>query len=141
MSSLSLQIAPVHRIDEHMNRGVIQITAQGFFDVETLRIHFDELEYILRKWRMLGKPIRVLVDAVNLLPYAPAVQTVFHESIQRVYAPGDRVAVLVASNLMKMQVRRALNQGELNAYFVSSTAAMTWLMAHEPAHTTHAQRL
>ncbi len=127
----AIETAPAYVIEEDVRNGVIKMTVQGFFDLETLRRHFDENDGIVRKWRSLGRPIRVLIDAVNLLPHTPEGQALVQSSTKRIYVPGDRVALLVGSNLVKMQMRRALTQGEVINFFVSANAAMTWLMAQK----------
>ncbi|CAN5371162.1 hypothetical protein BH10PSE12_BH10PSE12_30120 [soil metagenome] len=122
--------APAYTIEEELVSGVIRMMVEGFFDIGTLTRHFADSAIYVGRWRLLGRPIRVLIDAKTLLPHSPEGQALVQKSVQRIYAPGDRVAILVSSNLVKMQMRRALSQGEVVNFFVSDVAATTWLMAY-----------
>lgn len=120
---------PFYTIDEDEVKGVIRIMVEGFFDLETLDRHFAENAACVARWRHGGRPIRVLIDAANLLPHSSEGQALVQRSVQRIYVPGDRVATLVSSNLVKMQMRRALSHGDMLDFFMSAPAAMAWLMA------------
>lgn len=48
----------------------------------------------------------------------------------KLYRPGDRVAMLVESSLLKMQLRRHLIE-EYQNIFLSENAALTWLTARD----------
>lgn len=121
---------PAYTIDEDDVRGVVRMKVEGFFDLDTLRRHFAENAAFVNRWRAQGRPIRVLINAVDLHPHSPEGQALVQQSVARIYMPGDRVAVTVASSLVKMQIRRALTHGDIVNVFVSDLAAMTWLMAY-----------
>jgi hypothetical protein len=118
---------PGYTIQEDDRCGIIRMRVYGFFDIPTLERHFAENDAVVRRWRTHGRLIRVLIEAVELLPHSPEGQACVQASTARIYAPGDRVAVLVSSSLVKMQMRRALRQGDLIDFFVSEKAAMAWL--------------
>ena len=71
--------------------------------------------------------IRVLINAVDLKPHSPEGQACVQDATGRIYQAGDKVAVLVSSSLVKMQMRRALSRGEILNFFISESAALTWL--------------
>lgn len=128
--NLPLPSPPAYTIEGDAGNGLIRIMVEGFFDLDTLSRHFAENAACVSLWRSQRRPIRVLVDAVNHHPHSPERMALVQRSIQRIYAPGDRVAVVVASNLAKMQLRQGLGQEEIMHFFVSNAAAMTWLMAY-----------
>jgi hypothetical protein len=120
---------PIYRIREDDPRGVIRMEVEGFFDIDTLIRHFADNEAVVIRWRAAARPIRVFIDAVQLKPHSPEGQACVQSATARIYRAGDKVAVCVASSLVKMQMRRALTQGEIIDFFISEGAAMTWLGA------------
>jgi hypothetical protein len=127
MASPPAPAKPEHSIEEDRRRGVILITVKGFFDIPSLRDHFDANAIIVTQWREAGLPIRVLIDAVDIQPHSPEGQAYVQDATARIYRPGDRVAIIVASSLVKMQMRRALSRGEILNFFISKSAGFTWL--------------
>jgi hypothetical protein len=133
MLKTMLEDRPVYRIREDDAAGAIRMEVEGFFDIDTLVRHFADNEAVVLRWRAVGRPIRVFIHAVKLKPHSPEGQDCVQNATARIYRPGDRVAVCVASSLVKMQMRRALKQGEIIEFFISESAAMTWLNAHDNA--------
>ena len=127
--------SPHYRIEEHRLQDAIFISVDGFFDLRTLRNHFAENAAVVKRWRATGRPIRVLINAVDLRPHSPEGQACVQDATSRIYQSGDRVAILVSSSLVKMQMRRALVHGEVVNFFISENAAVTWLDAQQrPSH-------
>ncbi|TZG24607.1 hypothetical protein FYJ91_18460 [Sphingomonas montanisoli] len=122
---------PTYTIDEDHIPGIVCMMVEGFYDAETLARHFDDNAEFVSRWRARGKPIRVLIDANNLQPHTPVNQAFVMRSFERIYRPGDRVAIMVASSLVKMQMRRTHSFGEIIQFFVSEQSATTWLMAYD----------
>jgi hypothetical protein len=120
---------PSYAIFEDLVDGVIRIRVEGFFDVATLKRHFAENEVVVNRWRSVGMPIRVFIEACDLKPHSPEGQACVQQATARIYREGDRVAVEVASSLVKMQMRRALKPGDLIDFFTSEKAALEWLRA------------
>lgn len=118
---------PTYVIAEDLPAGVIRMKVTGFFDLATLTRHFADNETVVRRWRAAGLPIRVFIDALELRPHSPEGQACVQEATARIYRSGDRVAVRVASSLVKMQMRRALGTGDIIDFFLSENAAFTWL--------------
>ena len=122
---------PHYEIVEDRLQGAISISVAGFFDLPTLRDHFADNAAVVKRWRATGRPIRVLINAVDLKPHSPEGQACVQDATGRIYRPGDRVAILVSSSLVKMQMRRALSHGEILNFFISENAAVTWLDARQ----------
>jgi hypothetical protein len=137
MTSDESTLQPVHAIREDRASGVIHVVIQGFFDLPTLERHFTAEKAVVDRWRVEGRPIRVLIDAVNLLPHSREGQERVQRATKAIYRPGDRVALQVSSSLVKMQMRRAYTQGDTLNFFLSNDAALMWLDAR-PGAPTHA---
>ncbi|WP_445193891.1 hypothetical protein ACT009_08450 [Sphingomonas sp. Tas61C01] len=137
MSNSFVAAKPKYEIEDDLLQGVIIINVEGFFDLPTLRAHFVDNAAVVERWRAAGRPIRVLIDAVNLKPHTPEGQACVQEATGRTYRPGDKVAILVCSSLVKMQMRRALSHGEILDFFISRNAALTWLDVQQQSSRQH----
>ncbi|WP_156364070.1 MULTISPECIES: hypothetical protein [unclassified Sphingomonas] len=122
-------LQPAHSIQEDRARGLIYIKIEGFFDLATLKRHFRAETAVVDRWRAEHRPIRVLIDAVNLLPHSTECQAHIQRETGTIYRAGDRVALHVSSSLVKMQMRRAFTQGNTLNFFISNDAARMWLDA------------
>jgi hypothetical protein len=120
---------PSYAIFEDLIDRVIRIRVEGFFDVATLKRHFAENAVVVDRWRSVAMPIRVFIDACDLKPHSPEGQACVQDATARIYRDGDKVAVEVASSLVKMQMRRALKPGDIIDFFTSEKAALEWLHA------------
>jgi hypothetical protein len=124
------EISPSYSISEDEIRGIIRISVAGFFDRNTLKMLFLDTEMIVNKWKILGRPILTLIDSVNLKPHSPENQLYVEREFIRTHRPSDRVATLVASTLVKIQQRRAVPPGASINFFISESAAITWLTSN-----------
>lgn len=122
---------PAYVIHEDGAGGIVRMMVEGFYDRETLIRHFEDSAKVVTRWRVAGRPIRVLIDALNLQPHTPENQALVKQFFQDIYRPGDRVAILVGSNLVKMQMRRAPRSDDIIDFFVSEFAALKWLLAKD----------
>ncbi|MBM6578263.1 hypothetical protein KCP91_17900 [Microvirga sp. SRT01] len=127
MSIAIVATKPEYTIEDDRLQSVILIHVEGFFDLPTLRDHFAENAAVVKRWRAADRPIRVLINAVDLKPHSPEGQACVQDATGRIYQAGDKVAVLVSSSLVKMQMRRALSRGDILNFFISESAALTWL--------------
>ena len=127
MTELLTSLEPRYDICERKSSGVIHMMVRGFFEPVILNQHFDSNREVVERWRKKGQRIRVLIDATSLLPHTPECQQIVQSATRSIYQADDKVAVLVSSSLVKMQMRRALKQGETIEFFVSERAASLWL--------------
>ena len=118
---------PKHSVHEDAQTGILRVEVSGFFDVPSLEVHFSQLRVIVRRLRLQSRPIRTLVDAVDMLPHAPEAQKYVESQNAAIYRAGDKLAVLVSSSLLKMQMRRAFTDKALMEFFISERAALLWL--------------
>ncbi len=121
--------SPSYTIAEDHDQGVIRMEVKGFFDLDTLAQHFADNAIVVDRWRTMGQPVRVYINAVALKPHSPEGQACVQKAVARIYRPGDKLAIRVESSLVKTQMRRALSHGDLIEFFISESALMTWLTA------------
>ena len=122
-----MTLDPSYAIVEDHVLGVIRMRVVGFFDLATLHRHFDDNGAVVSEWRDAGRAIRVFIDAAGLMPHTPEGQACVQAETARIYRPGDQVAVRVASALIRMQMRRALREGDVLEFFTSESEALAWL--------------
>jgi hypothetical protein len=120
-------VAPSYSIREDDACGVIRMSVEGFFDLTTLREHFAENRRVVELWRSRGRRIRVFIEASQLRPHSPAGQLIVQSATASIYTQDDRVAVNVGSSLVRMQMRRALEEGRVIDFFATEADALAWL--------------
>ncbi|WP_420145825.1 hypothetical protein [Sphingobium sp.] len=120
-------LTPSHSICEDAPVGAIRVDVSGFMDIPSLESHFREMRMVVSRWRSQHRAIRVLVHAIDLMPHSPEGQRYVDTANASIYQPGDKIAVLVSSSLLKMQMRRMFNAKELMEFFISERAAHLWL--------------
>lgn len=107
--------------------GLIEVTGTGQWTRADADEHFAALAGVLRRAREKAGTVRVLVD-LRTAGAQPAATT---ERIAHwtglLYREGDRVAILVASSLLKSQMRRITTRAT-RELFISEDAARLWLM-------------
>lgn len=92
--------------------------------------HFDKLDRHLIQARRLRGHAKVIVDLRKAPVQSPDVAERIRIRTQHLYAADDRVAVIVDTPLLKMQMRRATGCDHIQN-FISVEAAESWL-ATEP---------
>jgi hypothetical protein len=113
-------------IDQQAN--IIRVLGRGLWSERYARAHFEELEWTLQRTRATRAPVRVLVDIREAAVQTPETTQCLADATDRLYKPGDRIAIVVASSLLKLQMRRATN-ASIHEIFISLNAAETWLSA------------
>jgi hypothetical protein len=121
---------PAYTIREVDAQGHIDVTIGGFFNLGTLSRYFREMDAIVARWRAAGRPIRLLISATGLQPSTQEMQAFAQDAVGRIFLPGDRIAIIVESSLVKMQLRRVNEAADVVHFFVSKNAAMTWMRAY-----------
>jgi hypothetical protein len=109
---------------------LIQVFACGTWTEQQVEDHFTDLNRRLRRVRERCASIPVLVD---LRLAAVQSQPVFDRLAwwtARLYTPEDRVAILLASSLLKSQMRR-IEIDATRELFLSFDAALSWLIARK----------
>lgn len=114
-----------YEIDADHDSGLIEVKIKGFWTIEIATTYLAEIVGTLSAARRRGRAI-LLVDLTE-----SAVQSV--EVMQKLcsldmYAEDDRVAVVVASTLLKTQLKRVFTNANM-AVFTSPFLAKTWAIA------------
>lgn len=106
----------------------IRVTGRGFWTVEEIDAHFAELELALDASRQSLGAATVLVDLRDAPVQTAAVTERLGWWTGRLYQAQDRVAIILASSLLKSQMRR-IPMAAKRELFLSPMAALTWLTA------------
>lgn len=117
--------------------GRIDLTGTGFWSRRQVEAHFADLATVIARIRAGGSIVRVLVDLTQGVIQSPEVAELIATTTARIYGEDDAIAMLVSASLTKMQMRRVLD-GRPHAFFLSRTAAESWLEARQRAATTPA---
>jgi hypothetical protein len=105
---------------------IVTVVIEGFSSTEDFEAHFASLRMTFAKFRRCGLPVRMMVDlraAAVISPDALAEVAAFHNTI---FGPADRMAMVVQSELIRMQLRRAIDPKSSSA-FGSLCDAIAWL--------------
>ena len=109
---------------------IIRVGGIGIQRVEDADRYLAELGRTVAAMRARIGVVRLLADLRNSPVRSQPVAERIRLGNLSLYRPGDRVALLVESSLMKMQLRRNLVP-EYQNIFMSVNAAETWLTAHD----------
>jgi hypothetical protein len=108
--------------------GIVHVVGSGFWTPHDIDRHFSELDAVVRSIRQCGRKVRVAVDLRRTPAQLPETIARIGAGAERIYAEGDRVAIIVDSSLAKLQMRRVVSDAQ-HEMFQSPNAAMTWLCA------------
>jgi hypothetical protein len=111
--------------------GIIRGTAIGFWSVQQVDAHFTALDRCVRALHHRGLTVSVIVDMRASAPaQSQEVSMRLKAGVTGIYRPGDRVAMVLATSLAKMQLRRILDS-EYHEFFLSLSAAEKWALAEK----------
>lgn len=108
--------------------GLIRVAGRGMWTPEQAAIHFIELHRAILGLRAIRKPVLVLVDLREAAVQTAEVAEAVRDGTSRIYRDADHVAVVYASTLVILQIKRAARVPNL-ASFQDMDEAMTWLRA------------
>ena len=95
----------MHRIAE--DGSVIRITGEGFYVEDDVHKHFARLAAIIARRRRSGARINAFVDLRKAATQSLSVTRIIAEETDRLYSdPSDRVAIIVQTMLLKIQLER-----------------------------------
>ena len=106
--------------------GIGRVKLYGFFDIETANDYFAKLEAFLKKVRSATGQAAILIDSTESGVQGRHVMERLQEGNLRVLMEGDRVAMVVSSTLLKMQIDRLPINSERRV-FLSLDEAAAWL--------------
>jgi hypothetical protein len=109
--------------------GVLHVEVSGFFTREEADRYFAEQESHYSDARRAIGYLKMLVDGSNSNVQSTEVsQRVQYRRRKAIRSPRDRIAVVVGSNLLKMQTQRTIDCDQI-AVFTSVADATNWLDA------------
>jgi hypothetical protein len=88
--------------------------------------HFRDLSAELGNMRRSGRPVRVFVDLRDCLTQSAEVAEIIKQRTKTIYRPGDRVAILAASSILKLQLKR-IHADQDFGVFVAEGAAREFI--------------
>lgn len=109
--------------------GIIRVVGTGHWSPADVEIHFAALHRLIAGRRAVAAPVLVLVDLTASPVQESAIAERIGRATTRVYKESDRVAVIVTSCLLKMQMKHVVDVANLE-FFISHNAARMWLTAY-----------
>jgi hypothetical protein len=110
-------------------KGLVRAWASGHWSMRLMRSFFSAYGAEIAAIRDTGLPLRVIADVRESAVQSEEVAQFILERVSTLYRPGDRVALIVATSMLKAQLRAVLPPG-IHEYFLSGDAAEKWVMAH-----------
>ena len=107
--------------------GVIMMSQRGFWTSEIALKFIAEAETVISAAQTRGT-LRLMIDVRQFKVAGADVGEKLAEFDMRIRRTGDRVAIVVESSLLKMQMKRQLSRPGLEV-FISESAALTWVRA------------
>lgn len=117
----------------HLRPNALLVRTGDFWTVEEADRYVVELAAALDELRRDRDYALLFLDSRDSPPQSAAVMERFAE-VERmcIRTPLDRVAIAVASGILKYQMQRLSHSKQVRV-FLSASAAETWLFAHEHA--------
>jgi hypothetical protein len=112
--------------------GLIKVHGSGFWSVSQVKAHFARYMASLAELHRRGLKLSIIVDLREAAPQSREVSDVLHNIGLDIYRPDDRIAMVVVSSLVKMQMRRVL-VADNHEFFLSVEAAERWALAYKQA--------
>lgn len=114
------------RYDPESN--IIYSKVQGFWSVANAAAYVKAMKREMAERRTQNEIINVLVDRRETPVLSAEVADLLQKANREIYISTDRLAIVVDSSLLKMQLRRLFSH-EGSKAFLSIDAALTWLQA------------
>jgi hypothetical protein len=108
-------------------RGIVHVVAIGAWDARTVDVYFLALASLMAEGRSEVGRAMVLVDRRGAPVQEPNILARIKAGFRRHFKAGDRVAVVVPTTLIKLQIKRWLDS-EAGGAFLSLGAAEHFLL-------------
>lgn len=106
--------------------GIIRGRAEGFWSMDMTTSHLQRWIESVQKIQRSGMRVRVLADLRKTQAQSHDVADFLRNRLEGIYHAEDRIAMIVASPLVKMQMRRMLDS-VIREFFLSVGEAEQWL--------------
>ncbi|WP_419826473.1 hypothetical protein [Sphingomonas sp.] len=111
---------------------VVRAKCSGFWSLDEARKYLEQLADAISRARVCEQGARVLIDNSTASVQALVAIDEIGKVINRVYAPTDRLAIIVGSQLLKRQMDR-LPKVAMTRIFTNLDDADDWLLSNDPA--------
>ncbi|MBV9843275.1 MAG: hypothetical protein JOY99_17360 [Sphingomonadaceae bacterium] len=111
-------------------RAAVRIETFGIWSVDDFNEFYPLVRAAYDKSRARLGYALVLVDGTKAHVQTSELIQYMQAQGQIISKPGDRVAVIVSSSLLKLQMKRVTEAVDTVQYFLSPSAADTWLNAY-----------
>jgi hypothetical protein len=125
-------VSGVMEISVDARLGLVKVRGSGFWSVSQVKAHFASYMDSLSELHRRGLKLSIIVDLRESAAQSREVSDVLHSIGLDIYRPDDRIAMVVASSLVKMQMRRVL-VADNHEFFLSVEAAERWALAYKQA--------
>lgn len=125
------------QIDIDDSSQLVQVAGRGFWTLEMIDQHFDRLRAIIAGRRPKWQAVKVLVNIQEALVQPAEIIERIGIRTAQIYEPEDRVAIVVTSNLARMQMRRGVVRLQ-HEFFLKEYQAIAWLNADGHTDATQA---
>lgn len=110
------------------NAPYILVEGSGMWTVEQVQQHFVNLDRNVRAMRARCGTVRVLADMSRAQVQTAEIAQMMNSETARIYRQHDRVAVIVATKLVAIQIKRTPKIHDLQT-FEDRALALAWLQA------------
>ena len=114
-------------ISASVRQPYVTVTGKGFWTPASLEQHYRRLDRDLRAMRARAGSARVLVDLSEAAVQTAETAAVMQRWTASIYRETDQVAVICATQLLAMQVRRQAQIRNLKT-FTGKQEAIAWLL-------------
>jgi hypothetical protein len=114
----------------------IETRGSGFWSVPQIGLFFEDWRDIVEQIHAAGRTVSAFVDLTDAAIQRVEVADIIASETMGLYADDDALAMLVSTSLAKMQMQRVLDP-RFHSFFLSRTAAQTWLRGRRFVADTH----
>jgi hypothetical protein len=122
----------VFTVDYDEATGLISCSCGGFLTVADVRAYQAASLAAIERARAAFGHVKMVIASPDAMVQSAEVMKEVGQSMWPMTDPRDRMAVIVASSLAKIQASRTFTDDRIQA-FLSESAALTWLMADRQA--------
>jgi hypothetical protein len=114
--------------DYNEPRNILKVVGAGIWTLSLLHLHWRPFEALVRQARRRYGQIRVHYDVRAARVQSPEVNKLLAEVVEKLYRPYDRLAIIVASETLRVQMRE-VERRATTEIFLSPETAERWLFA------------
>ena len=130
------EVAGKFKVEWDERRGSGVLTVQGFWTLADAAKFYPLLGSLVAMSRARHGHALILFDASNAVVQNGSLMQAASEKRDSDLRETDRVALVAGSSLLKMQIKRSNAALAATEYFISRSAADTWLHAHVEADSS-----